>query len=266
MWFKFMEKLRSPPPLTSETVLLGSRRVPLLVVRNPRARRYLLRLRPDGTPRVTIPRGGSAAAAREFVERNRPWLEREWQRMKARPKQAVVWQIGTEVLFRGEWVRIQSTESGFIQIGQENPIECGVRNAECGFQSEPPHVGSNNAAVGSYDLRPAIEKHLRQLATRELAARTMELAGQHGLMVSRVTVRNQRSRWGSCSRRGTVSLNWRLIQTPAHVRDYIIFHELAHLTHMNHSNRFWQEVEGLCPGYAVAERWLKEHREILRPD
>lgn len=69
---------------------------------------------------------------------------------------------------------------------------------------------------------------------------------------------------GSCSRRGTVSLNWRLIQTPSFVRDYIILHELAHRRHMNHSNKFWQEVKRLCPDYLLAERWLKQNAKLLR--
>ena len=78
-----------------------------------------------------------------------------------------------------------------------------------------------------------------------------------------MTVRNQRSRWGSCSRRGTISLNWRLIQAPVFVRDYLILHELAHLKEMNHSRRFWREVARLCPDFAQAERWLKEHASLL---
>src|SRR6201999_859695 len=87
------------------------------------------------------------------------------------------------------------------------------------------------------DLRTAIERHLRNLAAKEFPARVFELATPHQLPVKRVTVRNQRTRWGSCSRRGTISLNWRLIQAPPFVRDYLIFHELAHLRQMNHSPR-----------------------------
>jgi predicted metal-dependent hydrolase len=78
-----------------------------------------------------------------------------------------------------------------------------------------------------------------------------------------VTVRNQRSRWGSCSRRGTISLNWRLVQTPLFVRDYLVLHELAHLKEMNHSRRFWSEVARLCPDFPEAERWLKQHSRLL---
>ena len=114
------------------------------------------------------------------------------------------------------------------------------------------------------DLRPAIEKHLWQLATQELPPRVQAFAAQHHVTVRRITVRNQRSRWGSCSRRGTISLNWRLIQTPSEVQDYIILHELMHLREMNHSARFWREVKSVCPDYEVAERWLKQNASLLR--
>jgi predicted metal-dependent hydrolase len=241
VWFEFVDKFRNRKLATAEPLLLGSRQVPLLMVRHPRARRYLLRLRPDGTARVTIPRGGSATTARQFVERNRSWLERQFQRLQAQPRHPSNWQIGSQLLFRGEPVQIQSDGPRRIRFGSETLA----------------------VADGTADLRPVIEKHLRRLATHELSLRVAELASRHGFTVNRITVRNQRTRWGSCSRRGTISLNWRLIQTPNYVRDYIAFHELAHLRHMNHSRRFWQEVERLCPYYQTAERWLKQNRGIL---
>jgi hypothetical protein len=250
MWFEFMEKFRRRAAPPADTVRVGARTVPLLVVRNPRARRYFLRVRPDGTARVTIPRGGSAAAAREFVERNRAWLERQYQVIESRPRPPATLPVGAKLLFRGEWVLIESPQPGSISFGGETLA------ASCRAAAGTPETAA--------DWRPAIEQHLRRLATRELPARLGELAAAHGFEVRRVTVRGQRTRWGSCSRRSGISLNWRLIQTPAYVRDYIILHELAHLRHMNHSPRFWQEVEQLCPDYALAERWLKEQRDLLR--
>jgi hypothetical protein len=116
----------------------------------------------------------------------------------------------------------------------------------------------------SDDVRPQLERHLWALAKQELPERVSTLALQHGFTIRAVSVRNQKSRWGSCSRRGTVSLNWRLIQTPDSVRDYIILHELAHLREMNHSRHFWRAVAGVCPGYREAERWLRTHAGILR--
>ena len=89
-------------------------------------------------------------------------------------------------------------------------------------------------------------------------------AQQHGLKVQRIVVRNQKSRWGSCSPRGTISLNWRLIQAPEFVSIYMILHELMHLKKMNHSPKFWREVEAVCPSFREAERWLKQHSSLLR--
>jgi predicted metal-dependent hydrolase len=227
--------------LASEGILsLNGRQIPLLLVRNPKARRYVLRLRPDGSARVTIPRGGSAAEARRFADRNKGWLERQLQRQAAQPKRPPEWLSGTEILFRGEPVRLESGmngEKGIVRIGREAVI----------------------VPQGASNLRPEIERYLWNLAAKELPPRVSEFAALHQLPARRVTVRNQKSRWGSCSRRGTISLNWRLIQTPPFVRDYIILHELCHLKEMNHSRRFWREVERVCPDYRIAERWLKQH-------
>jgi hypothetical protein len=234
-----LKKLLAP---TTAALLVGSRAVPLLMVHHPRARRYLLRLRPDGTARVTIPRNGSIRAARDFASRNVGWLEQQFQRLADRPKIPDTWNLGTEILFRGELVCIETDAGGSI----------------C-FSTERMNVSDTHA-----DLRPVIQNHLRDLASQELPLRVMELAALHGMNVSRVIVRNQKSRWGSCSRRGTISLNWRLIQTPNFVRDYIILHELAHRRQMNHSEKFWQEVERLFPDYLQAERWLKQQSNLLR--
>ena len=149
------------------------------------------------------------------------------------------------MLFRGELVRLE------VEVNGDNVIRLGSEKL-------------TDANLAS-DLRPAIEGHLRRLAERELPLRVMEFAARHQLTVRRVTVRNQRSRWGSCSRRATISLNWRLIQTPPFVCDYIILHELMHLREMNHSPRFWRQVETVCPDYRVAEQWLKQHSRLLRP-
>jgi predicted metal-dependent hydrolase len=112
---------------------------------------------------------------------------------------------------------------------------------------------------------PHVSRYLRAIAKVELIPRTFELARRTGSEISRVSVRNQRTRWGSCSARRAINLNWRLIQTPPHVVDYIILHELMHLREMNHSAKFWREVESVCPEWRVAEAWLKAHgREIMQ--
>lgn len=225
-------------------LIVGARRVRLHLVRHRRARRYILRLRSDGSARVTIPRGGSVLEAQRFADRKVAWVERQLLRQAAQPAQPCQWLPGTEILFRGEPVRLE-----LGGVGQTKLVQ---------FAKEIVRVSG-----AEVDLRPAVERHLCRLAARELPARVWELAAMHQLSVQRVTVRNQRSRWGSCSRAGTISLNWRLVQAPAFVRDYLVLHELAHLREMNHSTRFWREVARLCPNSAEAERWLKQHASLI---
>ena len=97
--------------------------------------------------------------------------------------------------------------------------------------------------IKSRNVAVAVEAHLLRLAKQELPPRCFEFAARHDLSVARVSVRNQRSRWGSCSPRRAIMLNWRLVQMPPDVRDYILWHELMHLRQPNHSIRFWREVE-----------------------
>ena len=229
-----------------EALLPDGRKVPLAIVHNPRARRYILRLRPDGSARLTVPRRGSIAAARRFADRQKAWLQRQLRRLSAHPVRPREWTLGSDVLFRGESVRIEAHPDSAHEL---------VRLA-----SESIPVDRRAGA----DLRPFIENHLRALAMGELPARTLDFAARQRLAVRRVVVRNQKTRWGSCSPRGVISLNWRLVQTPPFVRDYVIWHELMHLRQMNHSQKFWREVRIVCPDSPSARRWLRENPGLLR--
>jgi predicted metal-dependent hydrolase len=167
-------------------------------VRHPRARRYVVSVRADGSVRVTIPRGGSKREAREFAEAQREWIDRQQRRIEA--ERAVV-----------------------------RPI-----------------------------VHAEVEQQHRARAARDLPARLLALARAQGLVVSRVSVRNQRWRWGSCSRSGHICLNWRLVLMPDWVRDYVMIHELMHLKRLDHSPRFWKLVARACPDYERARQWLRQ--------
>ncbi len=243
-WLNFILP-RSQPSLAENFLLVGGRKIPLCMIRNHRARRYLLRLRPDGSARLTIPRRGSMLEGKRFAERNSDWLARQLEALSSNPAKTKMWRVGTEILFRGESVRIEPGTDGATGL---------IR-----FGSETVAVAND-----SDDLLPQIRKHLWKLAAAEFPPKVFEFAAAQSLSVRRVTVRNQRSRWGSCSRRGTISLNWKLIQTPPFVRDYVMLHELMHLRQMNHSPRFWCEVARVCPGHEAAEKWLKQHSALLQ--
>ena len=168
-------------------------------VRHPRARRYLIRVRLDGTVRVTIPRRGSKREAEAFLQKQQAWVESQVQRV--------------------------------AQVRRRLPD----------------------------DLPEAEQVRLRAQARRELPPRLLELAAQVGVTVRKVSVRNQRQRWVSCSQSGLICLNWRLVTMPAWVRDYVLYHELMHVKRMDHSPAFWALVAGVCPDYQRARRWLRRH-------
>lgn len=215
----------------------------VVVRRSAKATRYRLSVGRDGAAVLTIPLRGSERQARQFLESQRAWLERTRQRLARLPRSAAVWTIGTSVLWRGEWRTIERA-------------------------AEPtPHVtlGAERFRVSGHDgdLRATLESHFRRIARIELPPRTWELAAVTGVEVREVTVRDQRTRWGSCSSSGTISLNWRLVQAPTFAADYIILHELMHVREMNHSERFWSLVAGVCPRWREAERWLKNHGGAL---
>jgi predicted metal-dependent hydrolase len=216
----------------------------LVFQRSSRAHHYRLTLRRDGVAVATIPARGSEREAHLFVQQHRDWLARARARQRARPRSAALWTLGSHVLWRGEMLELRKAAAS------DRPSVC---------------LGPDIFRVPRFegDLRPTLEAHFLRRARVELPARTWELAAETGVEVKEVTVRNQRSRWGSCSSSGVISLNWRLVQTPYSVRDYIIYHELMHLREMNHSARFWARVEEVCPGWREAEHWLKQNGSLL---
>ena len=214
--------------------------MPIHYRRHGRARNYVLRLHTNKTVLVTIPRHGTKRFAREFVASRKTWLEKQWRIMETRNVPPQVLRPGMEILLHGRPV----------------PLEVAMQGQRWELQ-----FGSERAPLTNPlgNLRPTLENHLQNLARSCLIQRAHELALYYSEKIRRVVVRNQRSRWGSCSYNGTISLNWRLIQLPAPVRDYIIVHELMHLRELNHSPRFWAEVAKACPDYRIAEEWLKQN-------
>jgi predicted metal-dependent hydrolase len=235
---------QAKPPAAKTVIMVNGREIPLFAVRHPRARRYVLRLRPDGSARLTIPRRGSQLEGRRFVESQTAWLAKQLQKLSKKTAKPQEWVNGTSLLLRG--------------IPATLKVDSAPDRMTVAFDGQLIAIPTPPG-----NLRLWIEQYLRTSATRELTARVLELALLHDLKVSRITIRSQRSRWGSCSPKRTISLNWKLIQAPPSISDYIILHELMHLRQMNHSARFWKEVERVCPDYQSAERWLRQNSGLL---
>jgi predicted metal-dependent hydrolase len=218
------------------------------LIRHPRARQYVLRVLPDGTPRVTIPRWGSKRDALAFLDAQREWVARQRIRLAERAHVAPSreWRDGHQILLAGRPIVLRR----------------GSGRRAGAFEADDALVVTPRLRDGD-DLRPLAAAWLLARAKRELPPRLLALAAQFDLDVSHVSIRNQRARWGSCATGGRISLNWRLIQTPDAVRDYVLIHELMHLRQPNHSARFWALVASACPGYEASRRWLRAHEATL---
>jgi hypothetical protein len=110
---------------------------------------------------------------------------------------------------------------------------------------------------------PLLQKFYQREAEKLICERIKIWSVQMNLFPRELKFRNQKTRWGSCSSKGSIQINWRLMGAPLEVIDYILIHELAHLRHMNHSEFFWQLVETHCPDYRISEKWLKDNHAAL---
>ena len=214
---------------------------PVTVRVSPRARRASLRL--DAAARsveLVLPRRAAVDDCLRFVGTHRGWIA---ARLAALPPPVRLVE-GAEVPVMGVPHRICR------ELDPAAPI-CAIADGEIRVRGEPVH------------LPRRVRDHLTALAKREFAARARALAAPIGKSVTRIGVRDPKSRWGSCSASGALSFSWRLIFAPETVIDYVVAHEVAHLVEMNHSPRFWRLVATLVPDSKAPRTWLKRHRSEL---
>jgi len=138
------------------------------------------------------------------------------------------------------------------------------READAFARRHVEWVVRQRAALSRDCLSADDRGRLRARARADLPVRLRELAATHGLRVVQVSIRNQSTRWGSCSRDGHVCLNWRLVAMPDWVRDYVMIHELMHLKRLDHSPAYWRLVAAACPRFREARQWLRLHGPELR--
>jgi hypothetical protein len=237
---------RPKPPKWPASISLDVDGAPVeIAVRiHARARSYRLRLGDAGRAILTVPPYGRPEEAQAFVVRQRHWLEARLKRLSG-PRPFV---DGAIVPLRGAPHRIVATGRvrGTVEVTEENG------DAVLCVPGTPEHLS-----------RRLID-WLKKQAEEDLNARVAVHAGRLGVRPTGLSLRDQSSRWGSCSTRGRLNFNWRLVLAPDFVLDYVAAHEVAHLMEMNHSPAFWLEVERALPGYERGRAWLKAHgRELM---
>ena len=211
------------------------------VRRHRRARRYTLRIH-SATREVilTMPTRGSVREAKAFAQKHGGWIAARLRRLP----EAAPFADGAMLPLRGVEHRVvhRPGKRGTVWTEQGKGGEMLICVA-----GDAPHVGRR---VGDF---------LRREAQRDLIVASRRAADMIGVNVKRISVRDQSSRWGSCSTTGVLSYSWRLILAPPFVLDYLAIHEVAHLVEMNHSPRFWRLVNRMYPDAERAKVWLDVH-------
>ena len=231
-----------------ETILDGQA-ISYIVRRSARARHVRLEVRWETGLTVVIPKSYKV----------------KWLPSLLRAKQA--WILGK--LAKHGKVQLFSVEKE-LKSGDTIPylgrnLELVIRQNHCNADSvkleQNTLAVSLNPASNGVDV--ALERWYRMQAAKLIKNRADELSARLGLTYNRLVIRGQRTRWGSCSYKGNLSFNWKLMIAPEPVIDYVIIHELAHLKEMNHTKRFWALVAEHCPWWREHRKWLRDHETAL---
>lgn len=200
--------------------------------RSTRARRVRVTVDHDGAVEVVLPQRAAEREAQRAVVELRGWIERR-RRDVAHRQERMSRPAGT-VPFLGADLELRP-EAGRTRVHRRGEV----------------------LLVPADDPAGALERWYRRAARAEIAPRLDEAAAAVGRPWTTLTIRNQRTRWGSCTAGGAMSFNWRLLLAPADVLDYVVWHEACHLVHLDHSPRFWGLLAALRPGYREPQRWLR---------
>jgi len=239
-----------------DELIINQQRVPFTIRRSPRARRLSLRIESDKPELIlVIPRYALNMQIESFLRRQTPWIEKHWndalRKAAKRPKRKD--RDGDNYFYFGETLTLRlipslSWKPGIRVAGNELQITL-------------------HKAISLPEGKKAIKKTIQEFYKRkaeEVIHDRLQFFNEHyGLKYNRVTFRNQKTRWGSCSSAKNLNFNWRLIMAPIEVIDYVIVHELCHLRYMNHSAAFWNLVGEQIPQYKALRKWLRENHYLL---
>ena len=219
-----------------ELVSVGAPPIAVVLRRSAQARQLTLRVPSiGGDPVLTAPRRAPRRSIDAFLLEREDWL----RAALARTPQAVAIGEGTRLPVEGRMLSVTLEPRRGIAVA-----------GEC-------------LRAPAADPGGALRAWLRQIARDRLASATARHAAVLGVPVGRLTLRDPRSRWGSCTSEGNLMFSWRLVMAPPAILDYVAAHEVAHLVEMNHSADFWAVVTRLCPGWQVQRDWLRAEGAAL---
>jgi predicted metal-dependent hydrolase len=209
------------------------------VRRAPRARRVRVRVDPEHGVEVVLPPRAPERAAAAAVAELAPWIERRLAEL----------QTARERLARVDGV-LPYLDGCLTLVAQDG-------------RTRAHRVGDRLLVPSGASAPAAIERWYRRAARSEIAPRLDGATRAAGLRYTRLTIRNQRTRWASCAADGAMSFNWRLLLAPERVLDYVVWHEVCHLAIPDHSKQFWALLERRCPQWREPAAWLRDNGSAL---
>lgn len=230
---------------------MAGRTVSYYVRVSARARNVRLVIRPTTGLEIVLPRGASAARAEQWLHEKAAWIVRTLDRVVAETASE------PEPLTSGSFLSCAGRQ---IQLVLQSGAPAGRFRATLDGDT----LRLTTTDTSQETVRAALAAWYRKQARVVIAERLTVWNAHYRFTFGRVSIKEQKSRWGSCSRQGNLNFNWRLLLAPLPVLDYVVIHELAHLKEQNHSPRFWAIVAQTCPDYTAKRRWLRQHGRDLR--
>ncbi len=222
----------------------------ITIVKSSRARRISLSMKPFEDLKLTVPMFVSYKRAEEFLGQKGKWIHKNLEKIRRLEDQYTLFTEKTEF-------RTREHELEICRRGNE-PATFSLRNGKIRVKI-PEGARVDDPRIQEL-IRCGIQAAWRMEAKRHLPRRLEELSGEHGLSYNRVFIKNNRSRWGSCSHKNNINLSLHMMRLPEHLIDYILLHELVHTVHKNHSKHFWKDLERIFPSAKAADRELKRYR------
>ena len=240
-----------------DELIINQQRVPVTVRRSPRARRLSLRIEPEKPELVlVIPRYALNMQIEHFLRKQTPWIEKHWnqalRKAARRPRRND--RDGDCYFYFGEPLTLKLIPSLSWKPGVRvagNELQIALHKAI-------------SLSEGKKAIKKTVQEFYRKKAEEVIHDRLQFFNEHYHFKYNRVTFRNQKTRWGSCSSAKNLNFNWRLIMAPIEIIDYVTVHELCHLKYMNHSAAYWKLVAETVPDHKIRRKWLKENDYLLR--
>jgi len=223
------------------------------IVKSKKARRLSIFLKPFEGIRVTIPKGVSERETIRFIQERYDWIEKSYQKMLDIEGKRT--HFDEESTFR--------TRTRELVIKRIESDRFSSRITKRNINISIPHDWDMDALEVQEKIRAVIHKALRKEAKEFLPRRTEELAKSHGFEFKEVLIRNNKTRWGSCTGDNKICLNLHLMRLPDYLIDYVILHELTHTVVKNHSRKYWSTLDSVCPGSKHLDRDLSRYSTYL---